>query len=128
MGPQVSGSPSIPHYAVFLFSTNKIFLTSAAGVCLGFHSQSGIKNSEHLKFLHMSSVHHAHSAYLHTHFLRTKQYDGPLKRVCKSRLLCVLKQHPSVLLNILFYKLLLLPTGSSSDPHPSLTLPHTCCS
>jgi hypothetical protein len=40
------------------FSTNKIFLTSAVGVCLCFHSQSGLKNPEHLKFLHVSSMHH----------------------------------------------------------------------
>jgi hypothetical protein len=32
-----------------LFSTNKIFLTSAAGVHPCFHSQSGPKNPEHLK-------------------------------------------------------------------------------
>jgi hypothetical protein len=32
-----------------LFSTNKIFPTSAAGVCMCFHSQSGPKNPEHLK-------------------------------------------------------------------------------
>jgi hypothetical protein len=45
-----------------LFSTNKIFLTSAAGVHLGFHSQSGLKNPEHLNFQHMSSVHHFNEA------------------------------------------------------------------
>jgi hypothetical protein len=32
-----------------LFFTNKIFPTSAAGVCLCFHSQSGHKNPEDLK-------------------------------------------------------------------------------
>jgi hypothetical protein len=42
-----------------LFSTNKIFPTSATGVCLCFHSQSGLKNPEHLKFPCMSSVHQA---------------------------------------------------------------------
>jgi hypothetical protein len=47
----------VPHHAVFLFSTNKIFLTSAAGVHLCFHSQSRFNNPEHLKFLHVSSVH-----------------------------------------------------------------------
>jgi hypothetical protein len=40
-----------------LFSTNKIFLTSAVGVHLCFHPQSGLKNPEHLKFLLMSSMH-----------------------------------------------------------------------
>jgi hypothetical protein len=40
------------------FSTNKIFLTSAVRVCLCFHSQSRLKNPEHLKFLCKSSVHH----------------------------------------------------------------------
>jgi hypothetical protein len=40
------------------FSANKIFLTSAVGVCLCFHSQSRLKNPEHLKFLHMSSMHY----------------------------------------------------------------------
>jgi hypothetical protein len=40
-----------------LFCTNKIFPTSAAGVCLCFHSQSRLKNPEHLKFLCVSSVH-----------------------------------------------------------------------
>jgi hypothetical protein len=40
-----------------LFSTNKIFPTSAAGIYLCFHSQSRLKNPEHLKFLHVSSVH-----------------------------------------------------------------------
>jgi hypothetical protein len=39
------------------FSTNKIFSTSAVRVCLYFHSQSGLKNPEHLKFLRVSSVH-----------------------------------------------------------------------
>jgi hypothetical protein len=41
-----------------LFSTNKIFPTSAVGVHLCFHPQSRLKNPEHLKFLHVSSVHH----------------------------------------------------------------------
>jgi hypothetical protein len=41
-----------------LFSTNKIFPTSAVGVCLCFHSQSRLKNPECLKFLCMSSVYH----------------------------------------------------------------------
>jgi hypothetical protein len=40
-----------------LFSTNKFFLTSAAGVHLCFHSQSRTKNPKHLKFLRMSSAH-----------------------------------------------------------------------
>jgi hypothetical protein len=39
------------------FSTNKIFPTSAVGVCLCFHSQRGLKNPEHLKFLRLLSVH-----------------------------------------------------------------------
>jgi hypothetical protein len=59
-GPPGSGSPCIPHYAVFLsflFSTNKIFPTSAAGVRLCFHSQRMLESAEHLKFLHVSSVH-----------------------------------------------------------------------
>jgi hypothetical protein len=34
-----------------LFSTNKILLTSAAGVCLYFHSQSRSKNPQQLKFV-----------------------------------------------------------------------------
>jgi hypothetical protein len=38
--------------------TNKILLTSAVGVCLCFHPQSRVKNTDHLKFLHMSSMHH----------------------------------------------------------------------
>jgi hypothetical protein len=54
--PPVSGSPCIPHYAVFLFSTNKIFLTSAALVHLCFHSQSRLKNPEYVKFLHVISA------------------------------------------------------------------------
>jgi hypothetical protein len=41
-----------------LSSTNKILLTSTAGVCLCFHSQSGLKNPEHLKSQCMSSVYH----------------------------------------------------------------------
>jgi hypothetical protein len=40
------------------FSTNKIFPASAVGVCLCFQSQSRLKNPEHLKLLHVSSVHH----------------------------------------------------------------------
>jgi hypothetical protein len=40
------------------FSANKIFPTSTVRVCLCFHSQSRLKNPEHLKFLRMSSVHH----------------------------------------------------------------------
>jgi hypothetical protein len=49
MRPLVSGFLACPH-AAFLLWTNKIFLTSAAGVCLCFHSESGSKNPEHLKF------------------------------------------------------------------------------
>jgi hypothetical protein len=41
-----------------LFSTNIIFLTSAVEVHLCFHSQSRLKNPEHLKFLCVSSMHH----------------------------------------------------------------------
>jgi hypothetical protein len=41
-----------------LLFTNKIFLTSAAGVCLCFHTQSGPKNPKHLKFMCVSSVYH----------------------------------------------------------------------
>jgi hypothetical protein len=71
MGSPVSGSPCILQYAVFLFSptkfsTNKIFPTSAVRVCLCFHSQSRLKNPEHLKFLRMSSVHHLHTIILLT--------------------------------------------------------------
>jgi hypothetical protein len=64
MGSLVSGSPCIPQYAVSLlfsptkFSTNKIFPTSAVRVCLCFHSQSRLKNPEHLKLLRVSFVHH----------------------------------------------------------------------
>jgi hypothetical protein len=58
-GSLVSRSPCMPPFSLsLLFSTNKIFPTSAAGVCLCLHSQSGLKNPEHLKFLHMLSVHH----------------------------------------------------------------------
>jgi hypothetical protein len=55
--PRISRSLCIPCHAVFLFSTNKIFLTSAAGVHLCFHPQSGLKNPEQMKFLRVSSVH-----------------------------------------------------------------------
>jgi hypothetical protein len=50
-GPPVSGSPCMPPCSLsLLFSTNQIFPTSAAGVCpCCFHSQSGPKNSEHLR-------------------------------------------------------------------------------
>jgi hypothetical protein len=47
-----------PYSLSLVFSTHKFFLTSAAGVHLCFHSQSGLKNPEHLEFLCMSSVHH----------------------------------------------------------------------
>jgi hypothetical protein len=53
-GPSVSGSPYIPHYAVFLFSSLqiKIFLTSAVGVCPCFHSWSRLKNPKHVSSVH----------------------------------------------------------------------------
>jgi hypothetical protein len=40
-----------------LLSANEIFLTSAVGVCLCFHSQSRLKNTEELKYMCMSSGH-----------------------------------------------------------------------
>jgi hypothetical protein len=42
-----------PFSLSLLFSTNKIFLTSAAGVHLCFHSQSGPKNPNTWRFLHV---------------------------------------------------------------------------
>jgi hypothetical protein len=52
MGPPVSGFYCMPPCSPPLpFSTNKIFPTSAAGVCLCFQSQSRSKNPEHLKIL-----------------------------------------------------------------------------
>jgi hypothetical protein len=50
MGPPVSRSHCIlPCSLSLLFPINKIFLTSAAGVCHCFQSQSGPKNLEHQK-------------------------------------------------------------------------------
>jgi hypothetical protein len=50
MGPLISGSLCMPPCSLsLLFSTNKIFLTSAAGDHLCFHSQSGPKNPQLLK-------------------------------------------------------------------------------
>jgi hypothetical protein len=64
MGSPVSGSPCSLQYAVFLFSflqLNSLQIKSFRPlllVCLCFHSQSGLKSPEHLKSLHMSSMHH----------------------------------------------------------------------
>jgi hypothetical protein len=58
----ISRSPCMPPCRLsLLFSTNKIFPTSVAEVCLCFHSQSGPQNPEHLKFLHVSSAHQDHN-------------------------------------------------------------------
>jgi hypothetical protein len=62
-----------------LFSSNKIFPISVAGVLLCFHSQRGLKNPENLKFLHMPSV---HQIWWHTnglHFSWTKVGIGCTK-------------------------------------------------
>jgi hypothetical protein len=56
-----------------LFSTNKIFPTSAVRVCLCFHSQCRLKNPEHLKFLHVSSVHHLCPSRIKSTQWRTKK-------------------------------------------------------
>jgi hypothetical protein len=54
---QFPGPHAFPTLQSFLFSSLQIkSLTSAAGVCLCFHFQSRLKNPEHLKFLHVSSV------------------------------------------------------------------------
>jgi hypothetical protein len=71
-GSPVSGSPYIPQYAVFLFSSLQIksFRPLLLRVCLCFHSQRGLKNPEHLKFLCGSSVYHLLSFFfLIIHFL-----------------------------------------------------------
>jgi hypothetical protein len=49
---------SLPCSPSLLFSTNHIIPTFISGVCRCFHSQSGLKNPEHLTFLYVSSVHH----------------------------------------------------------------------
>jgi hypothetical protein len=60
------GPPAFPNMLSFSFllqikfSTNKIFPIPVVRVCLCFHSQSRLKNPEHLKFLCMSSVHQKH--------------------------------------------------------------------
>jgi hypothetical protein len=58
--PWFMGSPvCIPQHAVFLFSSLWIkYFQPLLWVCLCFHSQSRLKNPEHLKFLHVSSMHH----------------------------------------------------------------------
>jgi hypothetical protein len=60
----VSRSPYIPPtcslsflFSTNKFSTNKILPTSAVRVFLYFHSQSRLKNPEHLKFLCVSFLH-----------------------------------------------------------------------
>jgi hypothetical protein len=59
MWPPVSRSPCMtPCSFSPLLSTNKIFLNSASGVHLCFHSHSRPQNLEHMKFLSLSSVHH----------------------------------------------------------------------